>query len=100
MSSTYRNVPGFTPFKASQSGNSLVSGDGQQVTVRTMVDQDGNEYTLITKWRRNRGATQIALDDLDRPLKYRFHAEREGDAFEALVAALAEDRIFLHDKVA
>jgi hypothetical protein len=60
-----------------------------------MVDRKDNEYTLITKWRANRGATQIVLDSLDRPFMHRHHPEREGDAFEALVEALADDGVFL-----
>jgi hypothetical protein len=68
------------------------------VTIRDMVDAKGESYTLITKWRKNRGATQILLDSLDRPLMRTFHPEREGDAWEEMKAKLELDKIVLQTK--
>jgi hypothetical protein len=50
---------------------------------------------LLTKWRRNRGATQIVLDDLDRPNWRTFSPHREGNAWEAMKKVLADDGIVL-----
>jgi hypothetical protein len=91
--STYRNVPGFEPFKASQSGRSLVDyGDEHQLRARTFADQYGHEWVLVTKWRKDRGWTQITLDPDDRPVFTTF-GEREGDAWTLTKAHLDAEGI-------